>query len=263
MIEALVQNLFFMVDIQHDVDNEEMRRENREEGRFFEVGRWWVTVDVVLVHVKDQGTWVKEMYLSLDEDAHFDVLREIGLYSLRLVSGLSIVRAERDYRNNAVAYLAPPVFPQQLINMRMSKFIEEVLDPCHEMMIAAWGQRCVDLIEEEHRALLEMIRSSATLKAVIEGHTLKTMFNVAWNDLPAQPALHLLRAFCGGLASAFANTTSVESDFSILKCKKDAYRMCLMALSVEGIFQTKQLVTIREMLELITPSVALPPPNQQ
>jgi len=55
-IEALVQNLFLMVDIQHDVDNEEMRREDREEGRFFEVGRWWVIVDAVLVHVKDQGT---------------------------------------------------------------------------------------------------------------------------------------------------------------------------------------------------------------
>jgi hypothetical protein len=45
-----------MVDIQHDVDNEEMRREDREEGMFFEVGRWWVTVDAVFVHVKDQGT---------------------------------------------------------------------------------------------------------------------------------------------------------------------------------------------------------------
>jgi len=206
------------------------------------------------VHVKDQGTWVKEMYLSLDEDAQFDVLREIGLYSLRLMSGLSIVRAERDYRNNAAAHLAPPVFPQQLINMRTSKFIKEVLDSRREMMIAAWGEWRVDLIEEEHRALLKMIRSSAMLKAVIEGHAFKTMFNVAWNDLPAQPTLHHLRALWGGLTSAFANTTSVESDFLILKCKKDAYRMCLMALSVEGIFQTKQFVTIREMLGDALPS---------
>jgi hypothetical protein len=203
------------------------------------------------------------MYLSLDEDAQFDVLREIGLYSLRLVSGLSIVRAKCDYHNNVAAHLAPPVFPQQLINMRTSKFIKEVPDSCRKMTIAAWGQRRVDLIEKEHRALLEMIRSSAMLKVVIEGHTFKTMFNVAWNDLPAQPALHHLRAFCGGLVSAFANTMFVESDFSILKCEKDAYRMCLMGLSVEGIFQTKQLVTICEMLGLITPSVALPPPNQQ
>ncbi|CAK9232467.1 unnamed protein product [Sphagnum troendelagicum] len=89
------------------------------------------------------------------------------------------------------------------------------------------------------------------------------MFNVAWNNLPAQPALHHLRAFCGGLASIFANTMSVESEISILKCEKDAYRMCLMALSVEGIFQMKQLITICEMFGLITPSVALPPPNQQ
>jgi hypothetical protein len=68
-IETLVQNLFLMVDIEHDVDNEEMRREDQEEGTFFEVERWWVIVDAVLVHVKDQGTWVKEMYLSLDKDA--------------------------------------------------------------------------------------------------------------------------------------------------------------------------------------------------
>jgi hypothetical protein len=45
----------------------------------------------------------------------------------------------------------------------------------------------------------------------------------------------------------------MESDFSILKCKKDAYRMCLMALSLEGVFQTKQMGTIDEMLGLLNP----------
>ncbi len=77
------------------------------------------------------------------------------------------------------------------------------------------------------------------------------MFNDAWDALPAQPALNHLRLFCGGLASAFANTTCVESNFSILKCEKDAYRTCLMALSLKGVFQTKQMGTIDEMFGLL------------
>jgi hypothetical protein len=45
--------------------------------------------------------------------------------------------------------------------------------------------------------------------------------------------------FCGGLANAFANTTKVESDFSILKWKKKDFRQLLMNLTLEGIFQAK------------------------
>ncbi len=104
------------------------------------------------------------------------------------------------------------------------------------MMIKAWGEELVDLIEQEHRALVKVVRGSAPLRHIVDS---QTMFNNAWDALPAQPTLNHLRLFCGGLASAFANTTCVESDFSILKCEKDAYRTCLMALSLEGVFQTK------------------------
>jgi hypothetical protein len=183
------------------------------------------------------------------------VLRQIGGYALRLVNGLSVVQAERDYRNNAAAELAPAVLPQQLAKMRTSTFIEEVLNPRRDMMIAAWGESQVDKIEQQHRVLFEMIRSSAPLKATVDRHTYQTMFNEVWNALPAQDSLGHLRAFCGGLATAFANTTSVKSDFSILKCEKDAYRTSLTCLSLEGVFQAKQLGKIRELLGLVTPVV--------
>ncbi len=49
-----------------------------------------------------------------------------------------------------------------------------------------------------------------------------------------------LRMFCGGLANVFANTTSVELDFSILKWGKYDFRQSLMNLTLEGIFQAKQ-----------------------
>ncbi|RHY74611.1 hypothetical protein DYB30_012982 [Aphanomyces astaci] len=67
-------------------------------------------------------------------------------------------------------------------------------------------------------------------------------------DLPTQPALGFAAAWQRCLTTSF-----VESDFSILKCEKDAYRVSLIALSLEGVFQTKQLATIREILGLIAP----------
>jgi hypothetical protein len=38
----------------------------------------------------------------------------------------------------------------------------------------------------------------------------------------------------------FANTTSIECDFSILKWEMDENHTCLMHLSLEGVFQAKQ-----------------------
>jgi len=111
------------------------------------------------------------------------------------------------------------------------------MGPRREMMIKAWGEELVDLIKQEHRALVEVVRGFAPLKRIVDSHSFQTMFNDAWDALPAQPALNHFQLFYGGLASAFANTTCMESDFSILKCEKDAYRTCLMALSLEGVFQ--------------------------
>jgi hypothetical protein len=68
--------------------------------------------------------------------------------------------------------------------MRTSYFIEHVLGPRREMMIKAWGEELVDFIEQEHRALVEVVRGSVLLKRIVDSHSFQTMFNDA---LPAQP----------------------------------------------------------------------------
>jgi hypothetical protein len=175
------------------------------------------------------GASRKDLFLLLTDEDQIGVLHKIAGYVLRLVKGLSLVQGEHDCRNNRTAQLAPPVFRQHLYKMQMSYFIEHILGPHRKMMIKAWGEELVDLIEQEHRALVKVVRGFAPLQRIVDSHSFQTMFNDAWAALPAQPALNHLRLFCNGLASAFANTTCVESDFSILKCEKDAYRTCLMA----------------------------------
>ena len=76
-----------------------------------------------------------------------------------------------------------------------------------------------------------MNRNSASLESLIEGHSFKTMLKTLKTTcLPISPCSIYGG---GGLTIAFANMTSVESYFSILKFEKDAYRTCLMDLSVE------------------------------
>ena len=45
--------------------------------------------------------------------------------------------------------------------------------------------------------------------------------------------------FVGELPAVFANTASVESDFSILGWERDEYKLSMMDLSLEGVLHCK------------------------
>lgn len=57
---------------------------------------------------------------------------------------------------------------------------------------------------------------------------------------PLDNRFRLQRQFCGGLASAFPGTATVESDFSVLKWDYDEFRTSHTEVSLEGIRQCKQ-----------------------
>ncbi len=73
-----------------------------------------------------------------------------------------------------------------------------------------------------------------------------TMLSDAWDCVLGR--FEHVRSFCGGLAIVLANTTSVESDFSVLKSEMDDNRTALMHLSLDGIFQAKQRLTMQTLL---------------
>jgi hypothetical protein len=72
------------------------------------------------------------------------------------------------------------------------------------------------------------------LRIAIDQHTIETSFDDTWDCAPSQ--FGHLQSLCGGLATVFANTTSVENNFSILKWEMDENRTYLMHLSLEGVF---------------------------
>ena len=50
----------------------------------------------------------------------------------------------------------------------------------------------------------------------------------------------MLKVFCGGLATVFPNTATVESDFSLFGLEKNEYRKSLTDFLLEGVFHSKQ-----------------------
>jgi hypothetical protein len=121
-----------------------------------------------------------------------------------------------------------------------------VLDPYREHVSKFWSDESTDQVEAEHRELLKLYDVDMIIRRTIDSHTIKTTFNDSWSCAPKR--FERLRSFCGGLATVFANTTSVESDFSILKWELDENRTALMHLSLEGIFQAKQRALLHSIL---------------
>ncbi|KAH8963535.1 hypothetical protein BDL97_04G017200 [Sphagnum fallax] len=180
-------------------------------------------------HIRDQGSAASKFFDALNAT---DQNRIIVSYAIMLVMGLTSVKAECDENNQPLDHDTPPIIPQQLITLRPAKFIQEVLDKYRDRLQKFWTSDEFEEIEADHRDLMKMYRDDENMRNVIDKHDVNTLFNDAWDCVPQ---FKRFRAFYGGLATIFPNTTSVESDFSILKWELDAFRTALMHPSLEGI----------------------------
>ncbi len=178
------------------------------------------------------------MFLGLDAADQTSILKEIVHFGLKLMQGISTIQAEHNSNNEAALNLAPPMMPFQLVEMAPCDFIDSVLDPYRSQLVKFWLDEKIDLIEWHQQELFNAYKREPSSKLLIDKQDHTMFFNTGWDDLKGR--FEHLRMFCSGLANAFANTTSVESNFSILKWEKDDFREWMMNLTLEGIFQAKQ-----------------------
>jgi hypothetical protein len=120
--------------------------------------------------------------------------------------------------------------PAGLSKLRTGAFINEVVDPYRQHVMKFWTADDIDKVENEHKELLVAYSHGPGVKAAFDAHDESTFFNVAWDSVKGR--FKTLRQFCGGLATAFPNTTSVESDFSLIKWEKDEHRINVVRLEL-------------------------------
>jgi hypothetical protein len=79
------------------------------------------------------------------------------------------------------------------------------------------------------------------VKSSIDSFDDSAAYRDAWISL--HNTYPLLEKFVGGLATIFPGTSTVESDFSVVKYEKNKNRMSLTDASLEGILHAKESST--------------------
>jgi hypothetical protein len=105
-------------------------------------------------------------------------------------------------------------------------------------------------LSQEFNVFLRAYQEEALFKeALLHSFNEKKGFSDSW--AVANGRFPLLQKFCGGLALAFPNTASVESEFSIINWEKDTSRQGLTDFSLEGILHCRQYNDLKVLSILV------------
>ncbi|CAK9213461.1 unnamed protein product [Sphagnum troendelagicum] len=149
-------------------------------------------------YVDDLETCVQVHLLVIDANEKMIILQTIARFAIGLSDGIAKVEAERDPTNNAAINLALPVMPMDLVKMRSSTFISEVIEPRKaQLQATASIDDQINAIENYHRELLTAYRRENGISSIVDQHDHTTSFNEAWDSLDGTrfDQLHL---FCVG-----------------------------------------------------------------
>ena len=233
-VDSLMTDLIALFNIQYDLEGVDQL----VEGSVSIFDRWSILISDMTAYIEDLGMHAYENWEKLDGDGKEDVIVALCDYALSTIAGLAKMQAERGMDNSSSVSQAPACMPADLVRMRPKDFREQIFMPRLGQLRLSFSEVQIEAVDAEHRFLFNAYKTPA-MKSMIDEHSHFTPFNNAWDSIGTVNCSHL-RRFCSGLASPFANTTSIESDFSILKWEKDEFRQNLLDLSLEGIFQAKQ-----------------------
>ncbi len=241
----LANNIHDMFKVRHIKDEEDGAFDDVPIIDYVRMDNSFVLLVTLREYIDDIGT--RAHWLAIDANEKTIVLQTIARFAIGISDSIAKVEAERNPANNATVDLAPSVMSMDLVKMRSSTFIFEVIESRKvQLQAIAWTNDQSNATENDHRELLTTYCRENDITSIINQHDHTTTFNEAWDSLGGA-RFHQVRRFCVGLETAFPNSTSVESDLSILKWELDEFRKSLLDLSLEGIFQAKQF----ELLDLI------------
>jgi hypothetical protein len=153
---------------------------------------------------------------------------------------LSSVKALCDEVNDANIDGMPPCLSHELLALKPRDVVQLVLK-FQDRLSVSLIQNSIDLIVDHHKKLLNVISKEPRLQTALARHSEKTDFNDAWKTPSIKDWFPELMEFCGGLASPFPNTTTIENDLSVLKWEKDLHRSNITPFSLEGIVHCRQI----------------------
>ena len=208
-----------------------------------------VKLDDMEAFIADLGSFAQSMVEGIPAERKNAFIEDVAHLYIDTIAGIHRIEAERDEDNTAAdSKVLPAVLAHEIAAMSHSRFCAVVRDQTDRLR-ASLTMFEIDVVEQEHQALQRAVKDEKPLKEALGKCDSKTDFNASWSILNGR--FRKLEQFCGGLASVFPGTAQVESDFSIVKYKKDEHWACLTDLSLEGILHSKEYKKIECIRHLI------------
>jgi len=205
--------------------------------QLFDSGDYAVAFATISGCMEDLGMFVKDCLSAMDSGHRETLLRLSASAILKLVDGIIAVVAERTEDNEAYINAAPDVLPHQLVRILPRDFCV-YLQHHRECLDYTFNNEEIENIGRQHKALCDSYRRQRDVKSSIDSFDDSAAYCDAWIGLDNM--YPLLEKFVGGLATIFPGTSTVESNFSVVKYEKNKNRMSLTDASFEGILHVKQ-----------------------
>lgn len=233
---AGIQKLKEMYMILFNVKFIDSTLDNTSDGTLSFDKKYFVQDSDISSFIENINRWCYEKFESLSVIDQVNLVHEVGVAVVKITSELAKIVAERDGKNNSTNQL-PPILPHQLVKLDMSEFIK-IMKMYESRLKITKSEEEISKIDTQFAELKHQFKKDVEIKRQMESMENTISFEKAWE--PFLLKFPDLVQFCGGIASAFANTGTVESDFSVVVYEKDKYRSNLTDLSLEGILHSKQ-----------------------
>ena len=194
--------------------------------------------------MKDFGIFYKNIFEDLSTVVKKEGWKDILNFVLSLVLGFEGIQGQND---SSTGRKAPPVLPSELVKLRSFEF-NEIVAKQEKRYCTLYTTNDLEIVQQQHRDLLSAYRSEDCLYDAITNFTNMLSFTDGWRCAGSGRFQHL-KEFCGGLATVFSSTATVESDFSIINCEKNSRRSALTDLSLEGILHLTQFDMVKNFKE--------------
>lgn len=218
--------------------------EESDEDNNYITGDYVVKKKDAISMVKDCGLWFENIFDGLDSTTQTAIWRDVSKFVLSIVIGVEDIEQQND---TSSGYELPPVLPYELVALRSHQF-NEIISQQSRRYLSLYTEKDLEIVQEEHRNLVSANRSEEVLKKSIMDSKHSMSFSDGWKCI-GSGRFTKLKEFCGGLATVFPGTSTVESDFSIVNFEKKEYRSALTDLSLEGLLHSKQYTIIQSLNE--------------
>ncbi|KAG3083238.1 hypothetical protein PI124_g18993 [Phytophthora idaei] len=178
-------------------------------------------------YVMNLDLWVCKNMQSLTKVQRETVVTAVARMYILAISSIHTL--------TQTAEATPLVTPKELVATTLVE-LSATIDSNRDRVVQNYGEAGIDKIGQEFKRLCRDYDTKKPIAAKIDSfdHRLAS-FKEMWQLGDAATLYPTLASFCGGLATVFPNTATVEADFSLIGCAKTDKITSLTDLALEGI----------------------------